>query len=748
MQWIDFVWPMVSAASATLAGIHALIWLKQEGHRANLAFALAASSVAVTAILELLIMRTRDPAEYAILLRWAHVPVATLVLGLVAFVLLEMRCGSRVIATLAVLARFACLLPNFLVGSNLNFLELDSLHRLAVFGGGFVSVPGLDAVASPWIVLDLVADALLLMFVGSVVRDLHRRKSSAWRSNSLWLCHALIALVVFAQAWNWAVTHRYLHAPLMFSPVFLLVLLCMGYRLGAALVQANQLAAGLSLARRDLDQSRSRIRLAAAAGAVGLWTWDRKEGSAWFSRLGLRILGHRPGEVTGVELLEDRLDPAERERFDAMVAAACQGDKPLRGEFRLVLPEGVKRWIVMHGQAHGDPDSRRIEGAFADITWRKDAEEQFRALVESTPTAMLVFDLQGRITLANRRTASLFGRPVDELLDMNVEQILQWEVDSGTAAYPWTVDGSVELSAAIGSECELVGRHRSGSMVHVRMTLDPIPFGSDLKLMAVLADLSEESRLKRESAVQRDELAHLSRVATLSEMSGSLAHELNQPLTAILANAQAAVRFLDRDPPALDEVRDGLRNIIESDKRAGEVIRRLRSLLRKEPADYRYLDINELVQGVLRIISGDLLNRNISTSLDLADDPPLVCGDAVQLQQVLLNLIMNACDAMADRPDGVMTIRTALSSGAGARMVVSVSDCGRGIRQDDLDRIFTPFFTSKRDGLGLGLPVCQSIIDAHDGTLKAFNNADQGATVCFELPVRDDPQAAGPCELR
>lgn len=245
----------------------------------------------------------------------------------------------------------------------------------------------------------------------------------------------------------------------------------------------------------------------------------------------------------------------------------------------------------------------------------------------------------------------------------------------------------------------------------------------------VLVDITE----RRQAAMQRDELAHLSRVALLAELSGSLAHELNQPLTSILSNAQAAQRFLLHAPPNLEEVGESLANIVESDKRAGEVIRRLRAMLRKEPADFRRLDLNEVVQDVLRIIRSDLIDKGVDVRLELQANLRPINGDRVQLQQVLLNLIMNGSDAMQQAPGRrVLTIHT--RSTAKASVELSVSDCGSGIPEADLERIFSPFVTSKRDGMGLGLAVCTNIIESHGGVLWASNNPDAGASVHFRLP--------------
>jgi two-component system, LuxR family, sensor kinase FixL len=286
----------------------------------------------------------------------------------------------------------------------------------------------------------------------------------------------------------------------------------------------------------------------------------------------------------------------------------------------------------------------------------------------------------------------------------------------------------------MGEGRELHAIRKDGSRVPVEIALNPIRSDKGLFIIASIADISERKRLQRDTEIQRDELAHLSRVALLAELSGSLAHELNQPLTAILSNAQAAIRFMAHEPPDLAEVSQSLVDIVENDKRAGEVIRRLRAMLRKDRAEYRSLDINEVVQDVLRIIRSDLLNRNVVTVTDFAKNLPAVEGDRVQLQQVMLNLIMNGTDAMADVVDGrELQIRTQLVSDGGVEVLVS--DIGSGIPPENLDRIFLPFVSSKNDGMGLGLAVCTSIIQVHHGKLWATNNATRGATSHIYLPA-------------
>ncbi len=252
-----------------------------------------------------------------------------------------------------------------------------------------------------------------------------------------------------------------------------------------------------------------------------------------------------------------------------------------------------------------------------------------------------------------------------------------------------------------------------------------------------MVDITDRRRLEQATARQRDELAHLSRVAMLGELSGSLAHELNQPLAAILSNAQAAQRYLAQSPPRAEQLTEILSDIVKSDHRARAVIQRLRSMLRKEPAQHDRLDLNELVEESLRLMRSDLLNRNVVVDTELAPALPAITGDRNQLQQVLLNLMMNGCDAMdAGQTDRRLQLRTRRSVQGGVEF--AVADRGAGIAPADLERIFEPFVTTKAQGLGLGLAICRSIVEAHGGRLWASNNAERGASLHCELPAMRD----------
>jgi signal transduction histidine kinase len=296
------------------------------------------------------------------------------------------------------------------------------------------------------------------------------------------------------------------------------------------------------------------------------------------------------------------------------------------------------------------------------------------------------------------------------------------------------IEQSLENQASIDVEYRipLNGDEVRWIAAHGRVERDDS--GRAMRMRGASIDVSRRRVAEVESARQRSELTHLSRVTTLGHLSSSLAHELNQPLTSILSNAQAAERFLAQGPVDLAEVREILGDIIEQDKRAGEIIRRLRTLLKKGETERTVIDINELTSDALRMVHSDLINHNVQVKTELADALPKVKGDRVQLQQVVLNLVINACDAMTETPTNrrELLVRTRKLDGRGVQ--VCVIDRGQGIAPQHLDRIFQPFFTTKSQGMGLGLAVCHTIIAAHNGHLGASNNPDCGATVDFVVP--------------
>ena len=232
----------------------------------------------------------------------------------------------------------------------------------------------------------------------------------------------------------------------------------------------------------------------------------------------------------------------------------------------------------------------------------------------------------------------------------------------------------------------------------------------------------------------RQDLTHIGRVSALGELTASLAHELNQPLTAILYNAQAAERLLAA-VAVPEEVREILRDIVTDDRRATDVIRRLRALVKKGDLEFVPLDLNELITEVARLMQSDAISRGISLSLELAADVPTVRGDRVQLQQVVLNLVLNGLDAMHEPGVGERTLVIRTARDGPDAVAISVQDAGIGIDETNVDQLFHPLFTTKAEGLGMGLAIARTIVDAHGGRMTAANNATAGATFQFTLPV-------------
>ena len=361
------------------------------------------------------------------------------------------------------------------------------------------------------------------------------------------------------------------------------------------------------------------------------------------------------------------------------------------------------------------------------------SEMRFRAVVEAVPSAILLVDAKGLIVLANAQAETMFGYPRALLLSTPVDRLVP-ERFRGPHAGLRSRYAEQPRTRAMGAGRELFARRQDGSEFPVEIALSPVTTADGLFVLASVIDISARKALEQATARQRDELAHLSRVAMLGELSGSLAHELNQPLTAILSNAQAAQRFLAQSPPRVDQIDEILSDIVKSDHRARAVIQRLRSMLRKEESRHQTLDLNDVVEESLRLMRSDLLNRGVALGTALATALPAVSGDRNQLQQVLINVLMNACDAM-DLQTTDRRLRVSTRLNASGHVEIEVSDRGTGIAPAELERIFDPFVTSKAKGMGLGLAICRSIVDAHGGRLWATNNADVGATLHCELPA-------------
>ncbi len=372
-------------------------------------------------------------------------------------------------------------------------------------------------------------------------------------------------------------------------------------------------------------------------------------------------------------------------------------------------------------------EKRRASSALAR------SEEQFRSVVESTPSAILIVNAEGTIVLVNSQCEKFFGYRREELVGRPVELLVPERLRTEHAGYRRSFFASPS-ARSIGAGRDLHGRRKDGSEFPVEIGLIPLQTGGGLLVLGAIVDITERKRAEE----ARHELAHASRLALVGELTASIAHELNQPLGAILSNADAAEMLLESAPESLGEVRQILADIRQDDLRASEVIRRLRGLLRKHKMEIQAVDLNELTADILALIRAETRRRRVAVEAGLAANLPPVWGDKVHLQQVLLNLLLNGMEAMADMPgEKRLTVRTALNPGGGVE--IAVSDSGPGIPEDRLPHLFDPFFSTKKDGMGMGLSLARSIVEAHGGRIWAENNSPAGATFRFALPIRSEP---------
>ncbi len=491
----------------------------------------------------------------------------------------------------------------------------------------------------------------------------------------------------------------------------------------------------------ELQESEARFRSMADTTPVLIWMAGPDKLFTYFNQNWLTFTGRTLAREVGDGWFEG-IHPDDLAQSLETFGRAFDARQKFTMEYRLRSASGEYRSVLDTGGPRLAPDGTFLGyiGSCVDITERKQATDLLRKeraflrqVLDIDPNLIFAKNREGRFTLVNQAVADVYGMTVENLVGKRHED---FGYDPAEAEHFRRVDRQVMDSRQEQFIPEEPITTASGKTIWLQTVKRPIfdENGQANQILGSATDITRRREAEFELALQRNELTHLSRVAMLGELSGSLAHELNQPLTAILSNAQAAQRFLARDNVDLDEVREILKDIVSDDKRAGEIISGLRLLLTKGEMQRKPLDVNDIVRDVLRLVRSDLLNTGVSVNTELAPFLPKAAGDRVQLQQVLINLVVNGCEAMTviAPPARHLLLRTALSEEREVR--VSVSDMGHGIPADKLEHVFEPFFTTKTNGLGLGLAVCRTIISAQGGRLWAANNTERGATFHFTLP--------------
>ena len=698
MSWITVVWSMNAAACLTLAAFYCVVWCKQRENWVHLVFSFSAVAAAAIAAFELAMMHAKTVGQYEALLRWIHVPVWVLTVSFVMFVRLYLHAGRPWLAWSICGLRTLVLILNFIFTPNLNFQQITSLRQFSWWGGEVISVP--IGVANPWATLSSVSLLLLLVFFVDATITVWRRGN---RRRALFVGGSMIFGAILA--WHvplvvWGV----IEVPFFLCFAYSGIVAAMGYELSNDMARTVQLA-------RELEASDKRLNLAADSAGLGLWEWDIVRNEIWITNRGRSLFGFGASEKLDFDRFRSRLHPEDRKSVLNGVENSLRTGAQYQSEYRVVLPNGQLRWIAGRGQVecNGDGQPVRMRGASLDITMRKQAEEQLRmseaTLRESkehidlaTKAAGLVvwtWDIPRDEFWVSSKDRALFGFSQGEKL--TAERIRSVVHPEDRQLLRQQSEDALRTGREIENQYRVL---LPDGRVRWVMRLGRVEFDADgkpLRERGILMDISERKQAELEAARQRHDLAHLARVTTIGELSSSLAHELTHPITAILINAQAAQRFLDSDDVDLKEVREILNDIATEDQRAGEVIHRLRSLLKKgEPQKHCDVNPNEVVQDVLKLVRNDLINQNVTADTDLAQNLPSIIGDRVQLQQVLLNLVLNACEAMADcaSSERQLLIVSKLEKNA---VQVSVTDRGVGIPEKKLEQVFERFFTTMKD---------------------------------------------------
>jgi PAS domain S-box-containing protein len=396
--------------------------------------------------------------------------------------------------------------------------------------------------------------------------------------------------------------------------------------------------------------------------------------------------------------------------------------------------DGTYRWHLQQAVVLRDAEGKVLKfvGTTTDIDELKQSEARHRVVVETASDSVVSIDEGGAIILANPATKRIFGYDPEELIGKPLTVLMPGAMrqlhETGLKRYLET--GAKHLN---WRGTEMTAQRANGEEFPAEVSFGEMTADQRRVFTGFIRDISEKKRSEEELRNAQAELARMTRVMTIGQLTASIAHEVSQPLSGIIMNASTCLRMLKSDPPNIDGARETVQRTIRDGNRTSEVITRLRTLFSKKQIDVEPLDLNEAAREIIALLSGELERNNVILKHEFSDYVPVVDGDRVQLQQVILNLIRNGSDAMDtvnDRPRHLI-VRTEMD---GNHVTVSVQDSGVGFSPEIGERLFEPFFTSKQEGMGIGLSVSRSIVEAHQGRLWAARNDGPGATFAFSIP--------------
>jgi PAS domain S-box-containing protein len=469
-----------------------------------------------------------------------------------------------------------------------------------------------------------------------------------------------------------------------------------------------------------LDLTHDTIFVRDMHDVITFWNRGAEELYGWKSEQAVGKVSHQ---------LTQTIFPARLEEINAELLRTGRWE----GELVHTKRDGTQvavasRWALQRDE-QGIPTA--ILETNNDITERKRAEYLTGHVFEGSPDSISIIGRDYRFQRVNPVYERFWGMPAEKMVGMHVADLVGREVfeQRGKPNLDRCFAGE-EVSFAEWFATARGRKYRAISYSPLR------PDSQRVEAALMIArDLTEHmlaSEALREAQMQ---LAHVNRVTTMGQLAASIAHEVNQPVAAIVTNAEAGLRWLGARPPNLEEIRQSLDDIIKDGHRAGDVIDRIRALIKKVPPRNDPLDINEIVLEVIALTRSEVLRNGVSLQTQLANGSPLVQGDRIQLQQVILNLIVNAIEATSGASEGARELLVSTGKDASNAVLVAVRDSGPGLDPEGLGRLFDAFYTTKPGGMGIGLSICRSIIEVHGGRIWATANVPQGAVFQFTLPV-------------
>jgi PAS domain S-box-containing protein len=503
-------------------------------------------------------------------------------------------------------------------------------------------------------------------------------------------------------------------------------------------------------AQEKLQRSEAYLAEAQKLTHTGGWVWDaRSQKVLYCSEEMFRIYGLDPRESSLTrENFRQRIHPEDRDWVEKRFEKVLREKKDGFAEYRVRLPDGTVRYINASGHPVLDEDGELIEfvGTAVDVTERKRTELERRrlaSLVEQAADLMAIADLGGGTPIyLNKAGLKMVG--FDSWEEARTRRGIHYMFPEDRQFVNEVLWPTVLEKGCWSGEMRF--RHfKTGEPIPILYSafrIDDPETGQPVNVGNVCRDITERKRAEAEARESdrryremQMELAHANRVATMGQLTASIAHEVNQPIAATVINAEAALRWLGAGSLNPEEVRQALTSIIKDGNRAAEVINRIRALIKKAPPRKDRLEVNGVILEIIELTRGEAARNGISVSTELADHLPVVGADRVQLQQVLLNLVVNAIEAMGATDEGPRELLISTGEVDSSSVMVAVRDSGPGVELAMLTRIFDSFYTTKQTGLGLGLSICRSIIEAHGGRLWASANQRRGATFQFTLPA-------------